>query len=90
MLGAADVAEEPSSCGMPVSLQVQRLRLDLARRVGDAVSVLEVDLYALTGADRDAALDALVAGAPSPYVLIGGRLVCTGAIDLEAIRAVLA
>jgi hypothetical protein len=79
------VLTEQSACGMPVSLQVERLKRDLAAHAGDALSVREVDLYSLEGADRDAALDAVVAGEPSPFVLIDGRLVCAGAIDSEAI-----
>ena len=89
MLGTTDVPAELSSCGMPLSLQLERLRRDLAGRTSDAVSVCEVDLYSLTGADRDAALDAVVAGIPSPYVLISGRLVCAGAIDSVAILGAL-
>jgi len=89
VLGTTDVPAELSSCGMPLSLQVERLRRDLAEQVGDTASVCEVDLYSLTGADRDAALDAVVAGIPSPYVLISGRLVCAGAIDSVAILGAL-
>jgi len=90
VLGTTDVPAELSLCGVPLSLQVERLRRYVAEHIGDAVSVCEVDLYSLTGADRDAALDAVVAGTPSPYVLIGGRLVCSGAIDSAAILAALA
>jgi len=89
VLGTTDVPAEQSSCGMPLSLQVERLGRDLAEQIGDGVSVREVDLYSLTGADRDAALDAVVAGIPSPYVLIDGRLVCAGAIDSAAILGAL-
>jgi hypothetical protein len=74
---------------MPVSLQVERLRRDLAERGSAPVSVLEVDLYSLTGADRDAALDAVVSDTASPYVLIDGRLICSGSIDAEAVFAAL-
>ncbi len=52
--------------------------------------VSEPDLYDLDGADRDAALDAIVAGAPSPFVLVGGRLVCTGSIEVDAVLGALA
>ena len=47
--------------------------------------MLEVDLYSLVDADRDAALDAVVAGLESPFVLIDGQLVCSGAIDADAV-----
>ena len=75
---------------MPVSLQIERLKSGLAAHVGDGFSVVEVDLYSLEGADRDAALDAVVAGTPSPFVLCGGRLVCAGAIELAAVLGALA
>lgn len=90
MLGVLDVSAEQSACGMPVSLQVERLRRDLTLQHRDAVSVLEVDLYSLEGADRDTALDAVVAGTPSPFVLIDGRLVCSGTVDSAAVLRSLA
>lgn len=89
MLGATELPPELSACGMPVSLQVERLQRHLADRGHADVSVLLVDLYALTGADRDTALDAIVADVASPYVLFDGRLVCAGSIDSEAILGVL-
>ena len=70
---------------MPVSFQVDRLRNALAERFGDGYSVLAVDLYSLEGADRDAALDALGAGEPSPFVLIDGRLVGAGEVEVAAV-----
>ena len=80
---------EDASCGLPVSAQIARLKLQLADNRLGAVSVDEVDLYSLTGAERDAALDALVAGEPSPLVLIDGRLVCSGSIALPDVLAAL-
>jgi len=74
---------------MPVSAQIERLRRELAERGSAAISVLEVELYSLTGADRDAALDAIVGDVASPYVLLDGRLVCSGSIDSEAVLAAL-
>jgi hypothetical protein len=79
------VPTEPSACGMPVSFQVERLKRDLREHLDNAASVLEVDLYTLEDADRDAALDAIVAGKPSPYVLVDGLLVCVGVIDSAAV-----
>lgn len=73
---------------MPVSAQVERLKRQLADRLGDC-EVLAVDLYSLTGSERDAALDAIVTGQPSPFVLIEGRLVCTGGVELDAVLAAL-
>ena len=70
---------------MPISLQIERLKDHLATNIGVGFSVLEVDLYSLEGADRDAALDAVVAGKTSPFVLIDGQLVCTGAVELSAV-----
>jgi len=89
VLGTTDLAPELSACAMPVSLQVERLKRDLAARGDQAVTVLEVELHSLTGADRDAALDAIVADIPSPYVLIDGRLVCSGSIDIDAVMGAL-
>ncbi len=94
MLGTTGLPDELppelSTCGMPVSLQVERLKRDLTEWGSATTSVLEVDLYSLTGVDRDAALDAIVSDIPSPYVLIDGRLVCSGPIDCEAVLAALA
>lgn len=54
-------------------------------RLGDGITVVEVDLLALEGAERHAALDAMVADAPGPYVIYDGRLVCSGPIDERAV-----
>jgi hypothetical protein len=51
--------------------------------------VLEVDLLSLQGEERAAALDAIVRGEPSPYVLCDGRLVSSGALDARAVLDVL-
>lgn len=75
---------------MPVSAQIERLNRALAAREGDGFVVLSADLYSLEGSELDAALDAMVAGASSPFVLIAGRLVCTGAIEVPAVLAALA
>ena len=90
VLGTAELLREESACGLPVSAQVDRLRRTIEGSCDGAVSVLTVDLYSLTGADRDAALDAVVAGEPSPFVLLDGRLVCTGTVDVPAVLAALA
>jgi len=90
VLGTAELLGEESACGLPVSAQIDRLKHALTSGSGDAVSVLAVDLYSLTGADRHAALDAVVAGEPSPFVLLDGRLVCTGGVDIPAVLAALA
>jgi len=89
VLGTRDLPAELSACGMPVSLQVERLRRDLAERGHDDVSVFEVDLYTLIGSDRDAAIDAIVGDVASPYVLLDGRLVCAGSIDSDAVLGAL-
>ena len=90
MLGDADLIDGESACGLPVSAQVERLKRALATRAGDVgVSVLSVDLFSLVGRERDAALDAVVAGEPSPFVLFDGRLICAGAVDLPVVLAAL-
>ncbi len=75
---------------MPVSVQIDRLRRELAGRSAAGVQVVETDLYALEGPDRDAALDAVVDGEPSPFVLMAGKVVCTGAVEIDAVLAALA
>ena len=75
---------------MPVAFQVQRLRDALAAHLGIGFAVLDTDLYSLAGAERDAALDALGAGEPSPFVLLGGRLVCAGSVEVSAVLDALA
>ena len=75
---------------MPVSLQIERLRRELASRFGEGFQVLGTDLYSLEGPDRDSALDALVAGEPSPFVLMDGLMVCKGAVEIDAVLAALA
>lgn len=67
---------------MPVSAQVERLQRQLAESFGSRFEVLETDLYDLVGPDLEAALDAVVAGEPSPFVLAGGRLVCCGSVEV--------
>jgi hypothetical protein len=88
--GAPDALQAESACNMPVSVQVDHLRHALRSRAGEAFVVENADLYALEGAERDLALDAMVAGEPSPYVLVGGRLVCTGSVDVPVVLEALA
>jgi hypothetical protein len=89
VLGAFELPIEESVCELPVSVQVERLRHELAARSIDGVSVRIEDLYGLEGDERDAALDAVVAGEPSPLVFVHGRLVCSGAVEPLAILAAL-
>jgi hypothetical protein len=70
---------------MPVSVQIERLERELATCLGGGFLVQATELYSLDGVERDAALDALVAGEPSPFVLILGCLVCTGSVDAPAV-----
>jgi hypothetical protein len=70
---------------MPVSVQIARLERELVSRQTEGFVVENTDLYRLVGTERDAALDAVVAGEPSPFVLMCGRLVCTGAVDTSAV-----
>ena len=75
------------ACGLPVSAQIDRLEQELHERIGDGFALYEVELEQLLGAQREAAFDAVVAGEPSPFVLIGERLVCTGSVDVAAVIA---
>lgn len=53
---------------------------------GISATVVERDIYALSGDERHAVLDAMVReGADAPMVVVGGRVACTGGIDLEAV-----
>ena len=73
------------ACGLPVSAQIERLERELRRLLGDGFAVYEVELDQLLGAQREAAFDAVVEGAPSPFVLVGDRLVCTGSVDVAVV-----
>ena len=75
---------------MPVAFQVDRLNDVLKERMGSGFSVRSIDLYSLVGAERDAALDALGAGEPSPFVILDGRLVCAGSVEVSAVLEALA
>jgi hypothetical protein len=72
---------------MPIALQAERLEQQLRSRGVTRFAVSTPDLYDLDGADRDVALDAIVEGRPSPYVIIEGRLVCSGAVRLDEVLA---
>jgi hypothetical protein len=84
-LGATDLADDSHACDMPVSAQVARLTRALEARQQGVVSAEIVDLYSLEGVLRDLALDAVVAGDPSPLVFVGERLVCTGSVDVDVV-----
>jgi hypothetical protein len=75
---------------MPVALQIERLERKLASCGTQDVVVLNTDLYSLEGAERHVALDAVVAGEPSPLVLMDGRLLCNGSVDVDAVLGALA
>lgn len=70
---------------MPVSTQIERLRVALAARGGAPVLIESVDLVGLEETERAPVLDAMVAGDESPFVVVGGRLVCTGSVDVERV-----
>lgn len=74
---------------MPVSVQIERLRRELATHLGDGFLVLNTDLHSLEAAERDAALDAIAAGEPSPFVLVHDRLVCAGSVEVSAVLGAL-
>jgi hypothetical protein len=76
---------DESACGIPVSMQIENLNHELADRGLGDVSVMSVDLSELAEDEREAAVDALVAGLPSPFVVLGDRLICSGLVDVPAI-----
>lgn len=57
---------------------------------GFRLPVVDCDVYSLPGGERKAVVDVLIAEQASfPMVLVHGRVVCHGGVDLEAIvRAV--
>jgi hypothetical protein len=83
-LDAAD-----SACGLPVATQIERLRVALAAKGPGAPAVELTDLMDLSDLDRTVALDAMCAAEPSPIVVLEGRLVCTGSVDIPAVLGVL-
>ena len=89
MLGLDGLAEQ-SACGLPVSSQVQRLKLALTERFGRAPEIPVVDLYELDPDEQGPAIDAVVSGELSPFVVVNGRLVCTGTVDVAAVLGALA
>ena len=74
----------------PLQSLLQVLEARLGERVGRDVSIQEADLYALVGAERDAAIDALVAGLDTPLMMVAGRVMCAGELDLDKVRDALA
>lgn len=91
VLGNFDAFSDDDACGMPVSLQIERLRGALEHRApGRTFTIASSDLYDIgPGPELDAALDAVVACEPSPLVLVDGRVVCTGAVEVGAVLTAL-
>ena len=70
---------------MPLAWRLQVLEARV-RETGVAVTVEDVNLYALGREDQHVVLDALVAaGGDLPAVMVGERVVCVDGIDLEAV-----
>jgi len=84
VLGKSPV-DSGSACPMPVEVQIQHLRREIANRPGADVPVLSVDLYSLEGDERHAAIDAMVAGEASPFVLLDGRVLCAGSVEIAMV-----
>ena len=82
-----DAAER--ACGTPVDLQIQRLARALEGKLLGGVRIISTDLTGLDDTERNATIDAMVAGVESPYVLVAGRLVCAGAIEIDAVLGAL-
>jgi hypothetical protein len=85
IVGAAEPPNGDPICGTPVSLQVEYLKRQLADHHVLDFSVVSTDLQGLDDIERNAAIDAVVAGEPSPFVLVNGRVACAGSIELPAI-----
>jgi hypothetical protein len=84
LLGGEALLDD-QACGLPVSAQIDRLEQALYERLGGGFAVYEVELQQLTGAPRDVAFDAVVAGEASPFVIVGDRLVCTGSVEVATV-----
>ena len=85
LLGAEALLES-EACGLPVSVQVDRLEEALSARFGHATAaVYEVELDQLLGTQRAVAFDAVVVGLASPFVLVDDEMVCTGSVDVAAV-----
>ena len=89
LLGVEAIGLEDQACGLPLAAQAERLAERLRPHIGDGFTVHITDLYDLEGADKDAALDAIGAGLPSPFVLVEGKLASAGSLDAEAILTAL-
>lgn len=74
----------------PLQSLLQVLEARLGQRVGRDVSIEEGDLYSLVGPERDAAIDALVAGLDTPLLMVAGRVVCAGGLDVGKVVDALA
>ena len=74
----------------PLQSLLQVLEARLGQRVGRDVSIEEADLYSLVGSERDAAIDALVAGLDTPLLMVAGRVVCAGDLDVGKVGDALA
>lgn len=74
---------------MPATWRV-RVIDEALRKAGFRASLSECDVYGLTGDDRKAATDAIIAEQASfPMVIVNGRVVCHGELDIDAVvRAV--
>lgn len=83
--GVIDFSDEELSCGMPVSVQAERLREALAACGHSALCVEEVDLYGLVGNDLMVATSAVVDGVLSPFVILDGAMLCSGSVDTDEV-----
>ena len=72
---------------MPASWRVHVLRAGL-REAGVRAEVVERDLMALEGAERQAVLDVMIReDVDPPMVLVDNEVVCAGEIDVPAVVA---
>jgi hypothetical protein len=77
----------PEGASRDISLQslLQVLETRFTEGVGHEVRIEEADLYALVGSERDAAIDALVAGRDLPIIIVAGEVSCAGDLDVARI-----
>jgi hypothetical protein len=73
------------ACGMPVSLQIERLKSALSGRTAEGVSIASVEMGDLDDTERHAVIDLIVAGEESPYVLLDGRVVSTAGVHVDKV-----
>jgi hypothetical protein len=70
---------------MPAETVAEALERALADAGLTSAEVTVAEIYQLSPAESSVIIDEMVAGAEFPMVLVGERVACTGAVDLQAV-----